>query len=57
MTSFLRTLSLLPTCVLSHALSPPVFSVHGNFQARIQEWVAISFSATHSSHPDLGFLE
>ena len=57
MTSFLRTLSLLPTHVFSHALSPPVLSALGNFQARILEWVAISFSATHSSHPDLGFLE
>jgi len=28
--------------------SPPDFSVHGIFQARILEWVAISFSRTSS---------
>ena len=31
--------------------SPPVSSVHGIFQARILEWVAISFSR---DHPDPG---
>ena len=30
--------------------SPPGSSVHGNFQARILEWVAVSFSRG-SSHP------
>jgi len=25
--------------------SPPDFSVHGSFQARMLEWVAISFSS------------
>ena len=32
--------------------SPPDFSVHGIFQARIQEWVAISFSRRSSSPRD-----
>ena len=30
--------------------SPPGFSVHGIFQARILEWGAIAFSAVNSSH-------
>ena len=30
--------------------SPPDSSVHGLFQARILEWVAISFSRTHISY-------
>ena len=45
----------MPTCcaiVLSHFNhSPPGFSVHGIFQARILEWVAISSSR---GLPDLG---
>ena len=41
-------------CMLSHSVvslcdlmdgSPPGFSVHGTFQARILEWGAIAFSA------------
>ena len=30
--------------VVSDLVTPPIFSVHGSFQARILEWVAISFS-------------
>ena len=33
-----------PTLVTPVVYSPPVSSVHGIFQARILEWVAISFS-------------
>ena len=32
--------------------SPPGFSVHGNFRARILEWVAIPFSRGTSQHRD-----
>ena len=32
--------------------SPPVSSVHGIFQARMLEWVAISFSRLSSRHRD-----
>ena len=35
-----------------HELSPPGFSVHGILQARIPEWVVISFSRG-SSHPGI----
>ena len=35
-----------------HELSPPGFSVHGILQARILEWVVISFSRG-SSHPGI----
>ena len=35
---------LCPTLCDSMDCSPPGFSVHGNFQARILEWVAISYS-------------
>ena len=31
--------------------SPPGSSVHGIFQARLLEWVAIAFSVTHSRVP------
>ena len=30
--------------------SPPGFSVHGIFQARVLEWVAIAFSVVHVGH-------
>ena len=33
-----------PTLLWHHGHSPPDFSVHGVLQARILEWVAISFS-------------
>ena len=36
---------LCPT-LWSHGLSPPVSLVHGISQARILEWVAISFSVS-----------
>ena len=37
--------------------SPPGFSVHGISQARILEWVAISFSRRHESiHPHIFYL-
>jgi len=47
-------------CMLSHVwlfcdpmnYSPPSFSVHGIFQARILEWVAISFSRGSSQPRD-----
>ena len=32
--------------------SPPGFSIHGIFQARILEWVAISFARGSSQHMD-----
>ena len=35
---------LCPALLWSHGLQPPGCSVYGIFQARIQEWVAISFS-------------
>ena len=36
--------------------SPPVFSIHGILQARILEWVAISFSITFMRRSIAGFL-
>ena len=36
----------------THGLSPPSSSVHGTFQARILEWVAISFSRGSSQPRD-----
>ena len=33
--------------------SPPGSTVHGIFQARISEWVAISFSRGHGLNPGL----
>ena len=33
--------------------SPPVFSVHGVFQARVPEWVAFSFFTVQLSHPHI----
>ena len=36
--------------------SPPGSSVHGIFQARILEWVAISFPALEHSNCSQGFL-
>ena len=59
---FLSSTSLLlpthlPPLSCTHAqscnplgFSPPDSSVHGLFQARILEWVAISFSRTHISY-------
>ena len=41
---------LCPTLVTPMGCSPPVFSVHGILQARILEWVAISFSRGSSRH-------
>ena len=37
-------------------LSPPVSSVHGIFQARVQEWGAIAFSNNDSKTLILGFV-
>jgi len=37
---------LCPTLCYTMDYSPPDSSVHGIFQARILEWVAISFSGT-----------
>ena len=49
--------SLCPTCRDPMDCSPPGSSVHGIFQARILEWVAISFSRgifpTQESNPCL----
>ena len=49
----------MPVCAQSYPIacdamdySPPGFSVHGNFQARILEWVAISFSRGSSRPRD-----
>ena len=36
--------------------SLPGYSVYGIFQARILEWVAISFSITRHVEAELGFL-
>ena len=41
---------LCPTLVTPMGCSPPIFSVHGILQARILEWVAISFSRGSSRH-------
>ena len=43
---------LCPTLCDPLDYSPPACSVHGIFQARIQEWVAISFSRGFSWHRD-----
>ena len=37
--------------------SPPGSSVHGIFQARLLEWVAIAFSVTHSRVPQFSMWE
>ena len=37
-----------PTLATPCTVASPVFSVHGVFQARILEWVAISFSSGSS---------
>ena len=42
-----------PTLCKPMDCNPPGSSVHGIFQARIQEWVAISFSKTHISMVNL----
>ena len=55
-----RSLSALALCVhaqpcptlQSHGLSPPGLSFHGVFQARILEWVAISYSRESSRFRD-----
>ena len=39
-----------PTLQPMDDCSPPGFSVHGILQARILEWVAISFSVTLTGH-------
>ena len=36
---------------------PPGFSVHGIFQARVLEWVAIAFSMTDNSDVIFFFLK
>ena len=36
--------SVMSDSLQPHGFSPPGFSVHGIFQARMLEWVAISFS-------------
>ena len=43
---------LYPTLCDPMDCSPPVFSVHGIFQARVLEWVAISFSRGSSQLRD-----
>ena len=40
-----KSLQLCPTLCDPIDGSPPGSSVHGNFQARVLEWVAIAFSA------------
>ena len=35
--------------------SPPGSSVHGIFQARVQEWGAIAFSIDELNYPELDF--
>ena len=47
---------LCPTLWGSLDYSPPSSSVHGIFQARILEWVAISFSRGSSWHRDLTWI-
>ena len=64
-TSLLPTHLPLPSCTHAQScnpmdISPPDSSVHGLFQARILEWVAISFSRTFSFYcvsPSLGHHE
>ena len=41
-----------PTLLQPRGLSPPGSSVHRIFQARILEWVAISFTSDSSPHRD-----
>ena len=41
-----------PTLATPCTVASPVFSVHGVFQARILEWVAISFSRGSSQSRD-----
>ena len=44
--------SVMSSSLQVHGLSPPGYSVHGIFQARILEWVAISFSSRSSQPRD-----
>ena len=43
--------SCLTLCDHMDCSHPPDSSVHGIFQARILEWVAISFSTYEANHP------
>ena len=45
---------LTPSDTMDH--SPPGSSVHGIFQARVQEWGAIAFSNNDSKTLILGFV-
>ena len=42
-----------PTLCDSMDCSPPGFSIHGVFQARILEWLAISLSGEYSYYLDV----
>ena len=48
----LRKVKLCPTLCDSIDCSLPGFSIHGIFQARVPEWVAISFSRGSSQPRD-----
>ena len=43
---------LCPTLLQPHGLQPPGSSVHGISQAKILEWITISFSRVSSQHRD-----
>ena len=45
LTAAAKSLQLCPTLCDPMGCSLPGSSVHGNFQARVLEWVAIAFSA------------
>ena len=49
---FVLVAQSFPTLCVPMDYSPPGSSVHGTFQARIQEWVAISFSRGSSGPRD-----
>ena len=44
--------SMVSDSLQSHGLQPTSSSIHGIFQARVLEWVAIAFSALPLSHPE-----
>ena len=47
-----ESLWLCPTLCNPRDCGPPGSSVHGSLQARILEWVAVSFSREHSQSRD-----
>ena len=51
-----KSLQSCPTLSDPMNCSPPVSSVHGIFQARVQEWGAIAFSNNDSKTLILGFV-